>query len=34
MSFTQPFKYLLIATALTFGAVTHAADLQPLLVAN
>jgi sulfonate transport system substrate-binding protein len=34
MSFTQPFKYLLIATALTFGAVTHATDLQPLLVAN
>ncbi|EJM70363.1 ABC transporter, substrate-binding protein, aliphatic sulfonates family [Pseudomonas sp. GM50] len=34
MSFTQPFKYLLIATALTFGAVTYAADLQPLLVAN
>ncbi len=34
MRFTQPFKHLLIATALTFGAASHAADLKPLLVAN
>jgi len=34
MRFTQPFKYLLLASALAFGAASHAADLQPLLVAN
>ncbi|NWD67055.1 ABC transporter substrate-binding protein [Pseudomonas gingeri] len=34
MRFTQPFKHLLIATALTFGAASQAADLKPLLVAN
>ncbi|WP_248747047.1 ABC transporter substrate-binding protein [Pseudomonas sp. MWU12-2037] len=34
MRFTQPFKHLLLASALAFGAASHAADLQPLLVAN
>ncbi|MHC8334316.1 ABC transporter substrate-binding protein [Pseudomonas sp. LB3P25] len=34
MSFTLPFKHLLIAVALTVGATAHAADLQPLRVAN
>ncbi|CAD5202030.1 Alkanesulfonates-binding protein [Pseudomonas sp. FEN] len=34
MRFTQPLKHLLFSTALTFGAASHATDLQPLLVAN
>ncbi|WP_248799261.1 ABC transporter substrate-binding protein [Pseudomonas sp. MWU13-2105] len=34
MRFTPPLKHLLFSIALTFGAASHAADLQPLLVAN